>query len=247
VDTGPLILLIVIFTLVTFVGLAIRSRLVARFGSTGPDQSPYVALWIACDRYRREVANHVAWRLAGRPGDRPVVSSSRDFDALGLALVLQSAGELRQAAGSLMQQTTLLGTTFVQDDGDPWVPNLQAWELALAEWHVRANEYAKLIHADLGESTDRASGDPAHRHLWSRTYTIRRRGTGGWLLEYTGSPSQIVVLPEGTYSARGDEFRECEVCGTWESRDGRRGRWSIDPSSIGLASPRLQIWGQTPR
>jgi hypothetical protein len=246
VDTGPLILLILVFTLVTLVGLGIRSRLLARYGRSERETSPYVALWIACDHYRQQVAKHVAWRLDGRPGDGPVVRSSRDFDVLGLALALQSPGPLAQAAGSLTQQTELLGTRFVRDDADPWVPDLEEWEAMLAEWQTRARDYAQLAHVDRGDSTAGASGDSAHRHAWSRTYTIRRRRTGGWLLEYAGNPSEIVVLPDGTFSAHGNVFRECEGCGTWESRNGPRGSWKTDPYSSDAASPRLQILAQHP-
>jgi hypothetical protein len=246
VDTGPLILLILIATLATLVGLGVRSRLLARDGRSEREQSPYVALWIACDRYRQQVAKHVAWRLDGRPGDGPVVRSSRDFDGLVLVLALQSPGPLAQAAGSLTQQTELLGTRFVRDHADPWVPDLGEWEAMLAEWQTRARDYAQLAHVDLGDSTADAGGDTAHRHAWSRAYTIRRRRTGGWLLEYAGNPSQIVVLPEGAFSAHGNVFRECGDCGIWESRNGPRGSWKADPHSSDTPSPRAQILAQHP-
>lgn len=237
--------MVVIASVVTAVGLGVRSRLLAQYRPIEPEQSPYVSLWMACDRYRRQVAKHVAWRFDGRPADAPLVGSSLDFDGLVLVLALQSPGPLAQAAGSLTQQTKLLGTTFVRDEADPWVPDPEAWEAMFAEWQRRARDYAELAHLDLRESTTGASGDTAHEHSWSRAYTIRRRRTG-WLLEYTGNPSQIVVLPDGTFSARGNVFRECEECGTWESRNGRRGSWKADSYSSDSASPRLQLLMQHP-
>ena len=246
-DTGPLIWLIVITTLVTLVGLGVRSRLVSHFQVNEEEPSPYLALLMACDRYRRQVAKHVAWRLEGRPGDGPVVRSSRDFDGLGLALAIHSPGPLGHAVASLTQQTELLGTTFVRDAGDPWVPDPQEWEAMLSDWQGRARDYARLAHIDPVGSTGDANGDSAaHHHAWSRTYTIRRRRTGGWLLEYAGNPSQTIVLPDGTFSARGNVFRECEDCGTWESRNSGHGTWKADLYSGDAASPRAQILAQHP-
>jgi hypothetical protein len=242
-EASQLLLAIAVAALVTLVGLVVRSRVVAPDRAVHQDQSGQMAFWVACDRYRQQVAEHVDWRLGGRSGRAPLVGSAQEFDALGLAVALQSPGPVAKAAGGLLQQTESLGKTFVRDEAGPWIPDREDWEAALAEWHDRAREYAVLAQVDVPDSTPDDSADPAHRHTWSRPYTLRRRGTGGWVLEYGGSFSQMVVLPEGKFSAGGDQFRECERCGTWDSRKGSRGSWKADVYSRDAPSPRAQILG----
>jgi len=241
-DTRPLILLILILVPLTLLGLVVRARLVARYGASEPEQSLFATVWITYDRYRRQVEKHAAWRLAGRPGDGPVVPP-RGVDVLTLALTLQSPGPIANAADALFRQTELLGERFVRDNDDPWIPDPAAWEAMLAEWQILSREYKRLAHVDVPDSTGGA--DPAHRHLWSRTFTLRRL-TARWVLEYAGNPSESVVLPEGSFWASGNQFRECEDCGTWESRDGSRGIWNEDANSGELPSPRLQILTESP-
>jgi len=244
VVASQLLLAIAVAALVTLVGLVVRSRVVAPDRPLHRDQSAHLAFWVACDRYRQQVAEHVAWRLRGRSGAAPLVGPSHEFDGLGLAVALQSPGRVAKAAGGLLQQTESLGKTFVRDEADPWMPNRWDWEAMLTDWHDRAQEYAVLAQVDLPDSTPNDSGDPGHRHLWSRPYTLRRRGTGGWVLEYAGSFSQMVILPEGKFTAGGEQFRECERCGTWESRKGSRGSWNADVYSRDAPSPRAQILGE---
>ena len=237
-DARPLILLILILVPLTLLGLVVRARVVARYRPSEREQSLPVTLWIACDRYRRGVAEHVAWRLAGRPGDGPVIPSSFAFKGLDLALMLQSPGPIANAGGALVRQTALLGATFVRDSDDPWMPDPHEWEARLAEWQILSEDYKQLAHVDLPDSTGGA--DPTHRHLWSRTYTLRRSGAR-WVLEYAGDPLLTEVLSEGAFSASGNQFRECEDCGTWESWNGSRGQWGEDVYSRKVPSPRLQI------
>ena len=209
------------------------------------DQSPATSLWIACDHYRRDVAAHVAWRLGGRAGAGPRVGSRDWAEPLGLAVALQSPGAVAEAAGALWRQTELLGKTFVRDEVDPSIPDPADWAAMLAEWQIRERAYLDVARVEPVAAAGHADGEP-RRHRWSRTYTLRPRRTGGWLLEYGGNPSQIVVLPDGTFSAAGNQFRECEECGAWESRKGSSGQWGPDTYSGSAPSPRVQILGQPP-
>jgi hypothetical protein len=242
VNSSIAILRVLIAVPVALIKLVVSRRAAARHPLAEQEMSLYAALWIECEGYRQQVAKDVAWRLNGRRGDAPFVGSANDFEALGFAVAVQSPGPIAKAAGALFQQTELLGKTFVRDRADSWMPDPEEWEAMLADWQIRARDYAQLAHVDL-DRTGGDSGDAAHRHLWGRTYTIRPRRTGGWLLEYGGNPSEIVVLPEGTFFADGREFREC-VCGTWESRNGRRGQWKVESGNA--PSPRLQILTQQP-
>jgi hypothetical protein len=236
-DTRLAILLVLVAAAMALIGIIVQQRAANRRRPIDRERSPYVALWEESDRYRRQVANHVAWRRDGRPGKGPLVEGPT-FDVAAFAVALQSPGPIAEAAGALSQQTELLGKTFVRDDADPWAPDPEEWEAMIAEWQIRASNYADLAHVDRG---DPSGAEGTHRHSWSRTYTIRRRRTGGWLLEYDSNPSEIVVLPEGSVSAGGTHFRECEACGTWESRDGSRGNWQADPYSGDSPSPRVQL------
>jgi hypothetical protein len=240
-DTRLGILLVLIAAALVLIGIVVRQRAANRHRPMDREWSPYSALWEECDRYRRQVADHVAWRLDGRPGNGPLVEPA-SFDAAAFVVALQSPGRIAEAAGALSQQTELLGESFVRDDADPWMPDPNEWEAMIAEWQIRATNYADVAQIDRGDPTTGEVGDTAHRHSWSRTYTMRRRRTGGWLLEYGGNPSEIVVLPEGTFSADGSEFRKCE-CGMWESRNGSRGNWKADPT-FGAPSPRVQLLTQ---
>jgi hypothetical protein len=212
----------------------------------GPDESPSAALWIECERHCRQVAAHVAWRLGGRSGAGPRVGSTDWAEALVLAVALESPGAIAEAAGALWRQTELLGKRFVRDEADPWTPDPADWDAMLAEWQSRDLAYREVARLeDHDAAGGHAEGDP-HRHRWSRTYTIRPRRTGGWLLEYGGNPSQIVVLPDGAYSALGTQFRECEECGSWESRKGSSGPWGPDAYDGSAPSPRVQILTEPP-
>ena len=226
------------------VRLTTRLRAGIRLASPD-DRSPSTALWIECDRHCREVVAHVAWRLAGRAGAGPRIGPTNWAEMVSVVVALQSPGPVAEAAGALWRQTELIGKTFVRDEADPWIPDPADWASMLAEWQICETAYIDVARVDHRDAGRQADGAP-HRHRWSRTYTLRPRRTGGWIIEYRGNPSQMVVLPDGTFSAAGTEFRECEDCGTWESRKGSSGHWASDAYSGSRPSPRVQILTKPP-
>jgi hypothetical protein len=149
VDTPVALLVALIAATVALVGIIDRQRADNRHRFTDRKQALYTDLWIECDRHRQQVASQLAWRTTGRTGKGPTVGSTETAERTVLALDLLAPRAVRLAAHSLFGVTAGLGARFAREDDDPWRPDADEWDAAIAIWTTRAKDYLDLAKTDL--------------------------------------------------------------------------------------------------
>src|SRR5438067_12806922 len=136
-DTRLAIPFILIATAMIVIGNIIQRVAANGRRPKDPEWSPNEALWIECDHFRQQVAEHVAWRLADRPGSGPTIGSLDHAGSMALVVALQSPGPVAEAARLLFRQTESLGQRFVRNDADAAMLDPEERQSALADWPAR--------------------------------------------------------------------------------------------------------------
>jgi hypothetical protein len=134
---------------VALVGIVVQQRATNRHRFTDRKQSLYVDFWIECKRHYQDVADHVAWQWAGRPGAAPLVGSTDQAERAILAMDILANRAVRKAARELFKLTVLLGRRFAREDEESWQTDRADWDPFVAHWEARAKDYLELAHLDL--------------------------------------------------------------------------------------------------